>query len=175
MAQHAEKIEESNAGGSAPPSPKGTPIVAWRFALLAVLAPGLLALAAACGGDSEPPPDPQLVMDGDSFDVGVIRIGETVERTVEFSNGGQEPLRVSIVKVRPAPDADCGCGVEGFEVRPEEVPPGGTGVLAFTLKAPEGMENNQDKMRVELESNDPSNPQPTITLIFSMVPAEQEG
>jgi hypothetical protein len=83
---------------------------------------------------------------------------------------------VSIVKVRPAPDADCGCGVEGFEVRPEEVPPGGSGELVFTLKAPEGMENTQDKMRVELETNDPSNPQRMLTLIFSMVPsAEQEG
>jgi hypothetical protein len=136
----------------------------------------MLALAAACGGDGEPPSGPQLVMDGDSFDVGAITIGETVERTIDFSNGGQKSLTVSIVKVRPAPDADCGCGVEGFEVRPEEVPPGGSGELVFTLKAPEGMENTQDVMRVELESNDPSNPQRTITLIFNMVPSVgQEG
>ncbi len=143
--------------------------------LLTVLA-SLVAVAVACGGGAEPPSGPRLVLEGDSFDVGVIRIGETVERTVEFSNGGQESLTVFIVKVRPAPDADCGCGVEGFEVRPEEVPPGGSGELVFTLKAPEGMENTQDKMRVELETNDPSNPQRMLTLIFSMVPsADQEG
>ncbi len=144
-------------------------------AFTAIVVAALLALAAACGGDGEPPAGPRLVMDGDSFDVGAITIGETVERTIEFSNGGQEPLTVSIVKVRPAPDADCGCGVEGFEVRPEEVPPGGIGELVFTLRAPEGMENTQDKMRVELESNDPANPQRTITLIFNMIPAEPGG
>ncbi len=105
MDQHAEKIEESNAGGSAPPSPKGTPIVAWRFALLAVLAPALLALAAACGEGGEPPTGPRLVMDGDSFDVGAITVGEEVERTIEFRNGGQESLTVSILEIRPAPDA----------------------------------------------------------------------
>lgn len=144
--------------------------------LTAIVVASLLALAAACGGKGEPPAGPRLVMDGNTFDLGVIRIGETVERTVGFTNGGREPLMVSIVKVRPAPDADCGCGVEEFEVRPEEVPPGGSGELVFTLKAPEGMENTQDKMRVELETNDPSNPQHMLTLIFSMVPsAEQEG
>jgi hypothetical protein len=38
------------------------------------------------------------------------------------------------------------------------------------------MENTQDVMLVELESNDLSNPQRTITLIFNMVPsAGQEG
>jgi hypothetical protein len=75
-------------------------------ALSAIVLATLVALAAACGGESEPPSGPRLVMDGDSFNVGVIRIGETVERTVEFSNEGQEPLTVSIVQIRPAPDAD---------------------------------------------------------------------
>ncbi len=144
-------------------------------ALSAIVSASLLALAIACSGAEELPSGPRLVMERDSFDVGVIRVGETVERTVEFRNEGQEPLMVSIVRVRPAPDADCGCGVEGFEVRPKEVPPGGSGELVFTLKAPEGMEDTRDKMRVELESNDPSNPQPTITLLFSMAPPETQG
>ncbi len=144
----------------------------WSLLFLA----SLLALAVACGGDGEPPAGPRLVMEGESFDVGAITIGEAVERTIAFSNKGEEPLTVSIVKVRPAPDADCGCGVEGFEVRPEEVQPGEAGELVFTLKALEGMENTQDVMLVELESNDLSNPQRTITLIFNMVPsAGQEG
>ncbi len=148
----------------------------WAIALSAIVLASLVALAAACGGGDEPPSGPRLVMDGDSFDVGAITIGETVERTIEFRNEGQEPLTVSILKIRPAPDADCGCGVEGFEVRPAEVLPGGSGALVFTLRAPEGMENTRDVMLVELESNDPSNPQRKITLIFSMAPsAEPEG
>lgn len=139
--------------------------------LLAAALAALVALAAACSSGGGEPTGSRLVMDGDSFDVGTIPIGETVERTVEFRNEGEEPLTVSIVKVRPAPDADCGCGVESFEVRPETVPPGGTGELVFTLRAPEGMENSVDKMTVELESNDPSNLQRAITLIFSMAPS----
>ncbi len=130
---------------------------------------GLGALAVACGGGEGEPTGSRLAMDGDSFDVGIIPIGETVERTVKFRNEGQEPLTVSIVKVRPAPDADCGCGVEGFEVRPESVLPGGTGELVFALRGPEGMENLVDRMLVDLESNDSSDPQRTITLIFTMV------
>ncbi len=157
-------------------SGRGTPGIRTTTLLLGIALAALVALAAACSGDGGEPTGSRLVMDGDSFDVGTITIGETVERTIEFRNEGQEPLTVSIVRVRPAPDADCGCGVEGFEVRPESVPPGGTGELVFTLKAPEGMENSVDKMSVELESNDSSNPQRTITLIFSMAPsADREG
>jgi len=108
--------------------------------------------------------------------VGTIPIGETVERTIEFRNEGQEPLEVSIAKVRPAPDADCGCGVEAFEVRPATVPPGGSGDLVFTMRGPEGMEHLVDVMLVELESNDSSSPQRTIKLIFTMILlAEWEG
>ncbi len=60
-------------------------------------------------------------------------------------------------------------------VRPEEVQPGETGELVFTMLAPAGMENLRDKMLVELESNDPSAPQHTITLIFNMIPAADSG
>ena len=153
----------------------GTAWVRTTTLLLTITLAALVALAAACSGGSSESTGSRLVMDGDSFDVGTITIGETVERTVEFRNAGQEPLTVSIVKVRPAPDADCGCGVEGFEVRPETVPPGGSGELVFTLRAPEGMENTQDKMTVELESNDSSDPEHTITLIFSMAPSADRG
>jgi len=131
-----------------------------------------LALAACGGGGGEPASGPRLAFDGDEFDLGLIRWDESVERVVPFRNDGVEPLAVSIVKVRAAPDAACGCGVEGSEVRPAEVAPGGTGELVFTLRAPEGMKNAmaemRDKMLVELESNDPARPQRTITVIFTM-------
>jgi len=135
-------------------------------ALIAAMALAV-ALAAACG-DGGPAGGPRLSLDGDSFDLGEIAIGETVERSVDFVNGGDAPLEVSIVKVRPAPDAACGCGVEGFRVEPASVPAGGSGRLLFDLKVPEGMESMTDKMLAQLESNDPAKPDLTITLIFEM-------
>jgi len=76
-------------------------------------------------------PAPRFSLDGTSFDLGEVPADTIVERTVEFQNSGQEPLTVSVVKVRPAPDAACGCGVEGFQVRPATVAPGGAGQIVF--------------------------------------------
>ena len=132
---------------------------------------GLVALtataAAACGGH-QAPPGARLAIDGDSFDLGRVTTGESVRRTIEFRNTGVAPLELSIVKVRPAPDAECGCGVESFEVSPVAVPPGESGELVFELKAPEGMEGVTDTMLAQLESNDPTQPKLTIELIFEM-------
>ena len=153
------------------PARRGAAFAGWRLALLGGLALALLALAAgACGGEGEPAAGPRLVMDGDSFEMGDIKVGLIMQRSVQFTNGGDAPLEVSIVKVRPAPDAACGCGVEAYQVRPAAVAPGETGELVFTLKVPEGMESMQDTMLAELESNDPANPSKTITLIFNMSP-----
>ena len=144
---------------------------ATRRGILAAAAFALfLALAAACGGGGETPAGPKLALDGDSFDLGVIKIGELTERTIDFRNEGTEPLTVSIVKVRAAPNADCGCGVEGFEVKPDTIEPGATGQLVFSLKAPDGMSGMQDRMLAELESNDPQQPNVTIAFVFQMLP-----
>ena len=137
--------------------------------LMPVLVAGLLAFVAACGGGSVA--GPRLGLAGDEFDLGAIEWEVSVERTVPFQNEGEEPLTVTIAKVRPAPDAACGCGVEGSEVRPATVAPGGTGELVFTLRAPESMRPMgfmRDKMLVELESNDPAARARTITLLFDM-------
>ena len=145
------------------------------------LAATLLALfgvfAAACGSEQGSAPGPRLGLAGDEFDLGDIGWDQSVERTVGFRNDGQEPLTVSILKVRPAPDAACGCGVERSEVRPAAVLPGATGELVFSLRAPESMRvmgYMRDKMLVELQSNDPAAPERTITLIFDMG-TQQEG
>ena len=120
--------------------------------------------------DSRAASGPQLKMAGDSFDLGEVPADTTVERTVAFDNGGDAPLTVSIVKVRPAPDAACGCGVEDFEVRPGTVPPNSSGELVFMLRVPSGMPDMEDRMVAELASNDPANQQRTITIVFTMSP-----
>ena len=117
---------------------------------------------------SEIPSGPRLEMDGRSFDLGDVPATEVVERTIPFRNTGIDPLEVSIDKVRPAPDGDCGCGVEGFAVRPQAVPPGGTGELVFLLKVPEGMPAMEDKMIAEISTNDPARPSLKISLVFRM-------
>ena len=117
-------------------------------------------LAAASG--------PRMDIAGRSFDLGDVPSTEVVERTIAFRNSGVEPLEVSIVKVRPAPDGECGCGVEGFEVRPQTVAPGEGGELVFRLKVPEGMAAMEDKMVAEIQTNDPASLSFKITLVFRM-------
>ena len=113
-------------------------------------------------------PAPRFSLDGTSFDLGEVPADTIVERTVEFQNSGQEPLTVSVVKVRPAPDAACGCGVEGFQVRPATVAPGGAGQIVFQLKVPEGMPDMEDIMVAELQTNDPAKQNFKIDITFRM-------
>ena len=122
----------------------------WR----AIIVPGLglvavALIAGACGGQHAPP-GARLAIDGDSFDLGSIATGQSVRRSIEFRNTGVAPLEVSIVKVRPAPNAECGCGVESFEVAPAAVPPGDRGELVFQLKVPDGMEGMTDTMLAQV-------------------------
>src|SRR3972149_6575119 len=101
MDPHAERGEPARARRHGATPGKALTLVGWRRALLAGVALGALgALAAACGG-GEPASGPRLVMDGDSFEMGDIKVGQVMQRSVEFRNGGSEPLEVSIVKVRP--------------------------------------------------------------------------
>src|SRR3989304_6271753 len=81
------------------------------------------AAATACDGDPAPP-GARLAIDGDSFDLGSIRTGQSVRRSIEFRNTGVAPLEVSIVKVRPAPGAECGWGGGSVEVGPAGGRPG---------------------------------------------------
>lgn len=138
-----------------------------RAALAAGLMLGLLiALAAACSGGS---PGPRLSLDGDSFDLGEIRSGEAAQRLVEFRNEGDAPLTVTIVKVRPAPDTACGCGVEAFSVDEPRVAPGEKGNLVFSLKVPDGTREMKDVMLVDLQTDDPEKSQQTITIKYRVV------
>ncbi len=120
------------------------------------------------GVEEGPPSGPRLEIQGKSFDLGDVPATEVVERAIAFRNIGVEPLTVSIVKVRPAPDGTCGCGVERFEVRPVTVGPGAAGELVFFLKVPEGMAAMEDKMVAEIKTNDPARPTFKISLVFRM-------
>ena len=111
---------------------------------------------------------PHMEIADRSFDLGDVPSTEVVERTIVFRNSGFEPLEVSIVKVRPAPDGECGCGVDGFEVRPQNVAPGEAGALVFRLKVPDGMAAMEDKMVAEIQTNDPASLSFKITLVFRM-------
>ena len=149
--------------------------MSWRRkSCMGALFLGLVALVAAaavaCSGDGGSSGGPRLALDGDSFKLGDIGVAQTVQRSIEFRNEGDAPLKVSIVKVRPAPDAECGCGIEGYRVRPGTLQPGKTGELVFELRAPEGMEGMEDRMVVELTSNDPTKPSLTFMLVFNMSP-----
>ena len=120
----------------------------WMAALFLGLVVALVAaVAVACGGH-EAPTGARLAIDGDSFELGRVGTGQPVRRSIEFRNTGVAPLELSIVKVRPAPDAACGCGVESFEVAPAAVQPGDSGELVFRLKVPEGMEGMTDRKSV---------------------------
>ena len=122
---------------------------------------------------SGPAAGARLDLGGDTFDLGNVPGDRTVERTVSFTNTGAEPLEVEVVKVRPAPDASCGCGVEGYEVRPNTVSAGGTGQLVFQLRVPGSMADMEDIMIAELRTNDSTNLNPKIRLVFRMAAEEK--
>lgn len=124
------------------------------------------------GEEAGPASGAKLSLEGDIFDLGYVPADETVERGIPFGNTGTAPLEVTVVKVRPAPDAACGCGVEGYEVRPATVPAGGTGELVFKLRVPENMPDMEDIMIAELRTNDIANPNLKISLVFRMAGQE---
>lgn len=134
----------------------------------------LLALAAglfaACADGNGSGGAPRLVLAGDSFDLGVVKAGASVERSVDFRNDGTQPLAVSIAKIRSATELGCECWVSKYEVRPPVVESGATGQLVFKLKAPEGMREMEDTMLADLRANDPERSSVTISLKFRMTP-----
>ncbi len=138
--------------------------------LAGAIAAGVVGLVffSASPSETRVSPTPEMALAGTSFDLGEVPANRTVERTIDFLNSGVSPLTVSILKVRPAPDASCGCGVEGYEVRPETVQPNDRGQLVFKLRAPEGMPDMEDAMVAEVRTNDPARPDLTIFLKFRM-------
>jgi len=135
-----------------------------------VLLAAAIALFVACGGGGETASGPRLALDGDSFDLGVVKAGASIQRTIDFGNQGTQPLEVTIADVRSATKLGCECWVDEFEVRPEIVEPGASGQLVFKLKSPEGMQEMEDTLLADLKVNDPEEPLLTISLRFRMAP-----
>ena len=143
----------------------------FRIALvMAVVVAAAIALFVACGGGGETASGPRLALDGDSFDLGVVKAGASIQRTIDFGNEGTQPLEVTIADVRSATKLGCECWVDEFEVRPEIVEPGASGQLVFKLKSPEGMQEMEDTLLADLKVNDPERPLLTISLTFRMAP-----
>ena len=136
--------------------------------LVAMSVIGLVFFGQIAPEEDGPATGARLGLESDTFDLGDVPADRTVERAIPFSNPGTAPLEVAVVKVRPAPDAACGCGVEGYEVRPATVPAGGTGELVFKLRVPEDMPDMEDVMIAELRTNDATNLNPKIRLVFRM-------
>ena len=141
----------------------------FRIALvMAVLVAAAIGLFVACGGGGAS--GPRLALASDSFDLGEVKAGGSVERTIEFRNEGTRPLEVTIADVRSGTKLGCECWVDEFEVRPEVVEPGASGQLVFKLKSPEGMQEMEDTLLADLRVNDPERPLVTISLRFRMAP-----
>jgi len=153
-------------GGLTPPAARRRRGAAAASVLLAAA----IGLFVACGGGGEKASGPRLALDGDSFDLGVVKAGGSVERAIDFRNEGTEPLAVTIADVRSATKLGCECWVDEFEVRPEVVGPGATGQLVFKLKSPEGMREMDDALLADLKVNDRERPLVTISLRFRMAP-----
>ena len=147
-------------------NPARRPVVLGTLVILVAA----LTLFAACGGGSEDASGPRLALAGDSFDLGEVKAGGSVERMIDFRNEGTQPLEVTIADVRSATKLGCECWVDEFEVRPEVVEPGASGQLVFKLKSPEGMQEMEDTLLADLKVNDPEEPLVTISLRFRMTP-----
>src|SRR3970040_254232 len=50
---------------------------------------------------------PRLALDGDSFDLGVVKAGASIQRTIDSGNEGTQPLEVTIADVRSATKLGC--------------------------------------------------------------------
>ena len=150
---------------------RGSPFARFPTAsVISVVLAAAIGLYAACGGGGETAGGPRLALDGDSFNLGDVKAGASIERTVEIRNEGTQPLAVTIADVRSATKLGCECWVDDFEVRPEVVEPGGSGQLVFRLKSPEGMQEMDDTVLADLNVNDPERPLVTISLRFRMTP-----
>ena len=121
---------------------------------VATLWTGAWCLAALAEGS------PRIQFEQTVFDFGKTSQVATVSGVFKFKNVGD-----GILKVEP-PKPSCGCTVA--ELKPDTLPPGETGELAFTLHL--GQVKAQFDKRIMVKSNDPQTPEVSLSIKADYTP-----
>ena len=103
---------------------------------------------------------PRIQFETNFYDFGKITAVDTVSGVFKFKNVGDGVLKVS------PPETSCGC--TDANVKPETLAPGEQGELAYTIKLEQGMKGVDKRIRVH--SNDPQNPDVTLTMHVDYTP-----
>jgi hypothetical protein len=103
---------------------------------------------------------PKIQFEQTVYDFGKTSQVATVSGVFKFKNTGD-----GLLKVEP-PKPSCGCTVA--ELKPDTLPPGATGELAFTLHL--GQVKAQFDKQIAVKSNDPQTPEVTLAIKADYTP-----
>ena len=103
--------------------------------------------------------EPQLKIDRYSYDFGKVRQGEKLKYTFALKNFGKEVLEIKDVKT------SCGCTVANLNTK--ELRPGEEGRMNIELDTTDRI--GKMARTITLYSNDPKNPEQTITLFVNIL------
>jgi hypothetical protein len=103
---------------------------------------------------------PKIHFDQTVYDFGKTSQVEVVSGTFKFKNTGG-----SLLKVEP-PKPSCGCTIASL--KPDTLPPGEGGELAFTLNL--GLVKAHLEKRIAVSSNDPETPEVSLTVKVDYTP-----
>jgi hypothetical protein len=120
---------------------------------------GALCLGAICAA-AQAEGTPKIHFDQTLYDFGKTSQVATVSGVFKFKNAGD-----AILKVEP-PKPSCGCTVA--ELKPDTLPPGATGELAFTLNL--GLYRSILEKHIAVRSNDPLTPEVSLIIKVDYTP-----
>ena len=116
-------------------------------------------MAALCGA-ARAQGTPKIQFDRTVYDFGKTSQVATVSGVFKFKNVGD-----GILKLEP-PKPSCGCTVAAL--KPDTLPPGASGELAFTLNL--GPSKAIMEKHIEIRSNDPQTPDTSLTIKVDFTP-----
>jgi len=129
------------------------------MSITATLLAGPLGMGATCVA-AQAEGLPKIQFDQTLFDFGKTSQVTTVSGVFKFKNAGD-----AILKLEP-PKPSCGCTVAGL--KPDTLPPGATGELAFTLNL--GLNRAILEKHIAVRSNDPKTPEVTLAIKVDYTP-----
>jgi hypothetical protein len=103
---------------------------------------------------------PKIQFDQTVYDFGKTSQVEVVSGTFRFKNTGDR-----LLKIEP-PKPSCGCTIASL--KPDSLPPGESGELAFTLNL--GLARAQLEKHIAVSSNDPETPEVSLTIKVDFTP-----